>query len=55
MTAKEVLEIVKESNLWVMLALKEKQEVIEHALKITQLSIEEENTRNTVGEVYFEL
>ncbi len=55
MTAKEVIEIVKESNLWVTLAPKEKQEAVAHALKITQLSIKEENVKNAVGEVYLEL
>jgi hypothetical protein len=55
MTAKEVIEIVKESNLWVTLAPKEKQEAINHALRINQLSITDENLRTTVGEVYLEL
>jgi hypothetical protein len=55
MTAKEVIEIVKESNLWATLAPKEKQEAVEHALKITQLSTKEENVKNAVGEVYLEL
>ena len=52
MTVKEVIEIVKESNLWESLTQKEKQEVIKHALKSTQHSIIEEDIRTTVGEVY---
>jgi hypothetical protein len=55
MTAKEVIEIVKKSNLWVTLAPKEKQEAIAHALRITHLSTKEENVKNTVGEVYLEV
>ena len=55
MTAKEVIEIVKESKLWESLTQKEKQEAVAHALKITQLSTKEENEKNTVGEVYLEL
>jgi len=55
MTAKEVIEIVKESNLWEMLSRKEKQEAVAHALKITELSTKDETTDNTVGEVYLEL
>jgi hypothetical protein len=55
MTAKEVIEIVKESNLWESLTQKEKQEAVNHALKSAQLSITEENIRTTVGEVYLEL
>ncbi len=35
MTRKEVVEIVKESGLWESLTQKEKQEAINHALKIT--------------------
>jgi hypothetical protein len=35
MTKKEVIEIVKESNLWESLSQNEKQEAINHALKIT--------------------
>ena len=38
MTQKEVIEIVQESNLWESLTQKEKEEVINHALKITHLS-----------------
>jgi len=51
MTAKEVIEIVKES----MLSPKEKQEAVAYALKITQLSTKEEDVKNAVGEVYLEL
>jgi hypothetical protein len=51
MTANELIEIVKESNLWEPLTEKEKQEVINHALKIsgplTQVDINE-----IVGEVF---
>jgi hypothetical protein len=41
MTQKEVIDIVKESNLWESLTQIEKQEAINHALKITQPSITE--------------
>jgi hypothetical protein len=54
MTAKEVIEILKESHLWPTLAPKEKQEAVAHALKITHLSVHEDNLKNTVGEVYWE-
>jgi hypothetical protein len=40
MTAKEIIEIVKESKLWASLTEKEKQEAINHALKITSLEQE---------------
>jgi hypothetical protein len=55
MTAKEVIEIVKESNLWATLAPKEKQEAVAYAMKITQLTTKEEDVKNAVGEVYLEL
>jgi len=35
MTEKDVIEIVQESNLWESLTQNEKQEAINHALKIT--------------------
>ena len=50
MTQKEVIDIVKESNLWESLTQTEKQEAINHALKITQISIPEEKTRTCVGD-----
>jgi hypothetical protein len=50
MTQKEVIDIVKESNLWESLTQTEKQEAINHALKITQFSMAEENTRSHSGE-----
>jgi hypothetical protein len=50
MTQKEVIDIVKESNLWESLTQIEKQEAINHALKITQFSITEEKTRTYVGD-----
>jgi hypothetical protein len=50
MTQKEVIDIVKESNLWESLTQTEKQEAINHALKITHLSMTEEKTRSHVGE-----
>jgi len=50
MTQKEVIDIVKESNLWESLTQTEKQEAINHALKITRLSMTEENTRPHVGD-----
>ena len=52
MTAKEVIEIVKESNLWESLTQKEKQGAIKHALTCRQLSIIEEPIDTIVGEVY---
>jgi hypothetical protein len=55
MTAKEVIEIVKESNLWAPLTEKEKQEVIRHALKSSQPSLTEGDIENSVGEVYLGL
>ena len=55
MTAKEVIEIVKESGLWAPLTESEKQEVIKHALKSAQLSIPEEDIRYTLGEVYLDV
>jgi hypothetical protein len=51
MNAKEVIEIVKESNLWRSLTEKEKQEIINHALKISQPSTEAD-LEDIVGEVY---
>jgi len=54
MTAKEVIEIVKESKLWEVLTTKEKQEAVKYALKSNHLSPTEEDIRSTVGEVYFE-
>jgi hypothetical protein len=55
MTAKEVIEIVRESNLWAALTEKEKQEVIKHALKGSQPSMTEEAIDYIVGEVYLGL
>jgi 3-deoxy-D-manno-octulosonic-acid transferase len=43
MTAKEIIEIVKESKLWASLTEKEKQEAVKYALKNAQLSITVEN------------
>jgi len=54
MTAREVIEILKESHLWATLAPKEKQEAVAHALKITHLSSQEDTISNIVGEVYLE-
>jgi hypothetical protein len=55
MTAKEVIEILKESKLWESLTQKEKQEAIKHALACTQLSIAEGNIGTIVGEVFLEI
>jgi hypothetical protein len=55
MTAKEVIEIVKESNLWETLSPEERQQVIVHALDMTRIPINEENIRNNIGEVYLAL
>jgi hypothetical protein len=55
MTAKQMIEIVKESNLWATLSQTEKQEAVAHALKITQLSTKDKNVKSAVGEVYLEL
>jgi hypothetical protein len=52
MTAKEIIEIVKESKLWASLTEEEKREAVNHALKNAQLSLAEENIRATVGVVY---
>ena len=51
MTGKEVIEIIKESNLWPPLTEKERQEVINHVLKISQ-STTEADIEDIVGEVY---
>jgi hypothetical protein len=51
MTEKEVIEIVKESHLWAPLTEREKQEVINHAVKISQPSTEAD-VEDIVGEVY---
>ena len=42
MTENEVIEIVKESNLWESLTHKEQQEAISHALKITLVSVQKD-------------
>jgi len=55
MKAKEIIKIVKQSNLWASLGEKERQEAIRHALKSTQQSVTEEDIRTTVGEVYLDL
>jgi hypothetical protein len=52
MTAKEVIEIVKESNLWAPLTDDERQEVIRHALKSSQPLMTEGDIEDSVGEVY---
>jgi len=44
MTEDEVVEIVKESNLWESLTQTEKEEAIHHALKITGTSMDREST-----------
>ena len=44
MTEDEVLEIVKESNLWESLSQTEKEEAISHALRITRTSMDTETT-----------
>jgi hypothetical protein len=51
MTAKEVIEIIKESKLWPLLTEKERQEGINHVLKISQSSTEAD-IEDVVGEVY---
>jgi len=51
MTAKEIIEIVKESNMWAPLTEKEKREVINHALKICK-PLTEADIEDIVGEVY---
>jgi len=55
MKAKEIIKIVKQSNLWASLGEKEKQDAIRHALKSNQLKATEEDIRTTVGEVYLDL
>ena len=50
MTQKEVLEIVKESKLWGSLTQSEKQDAINHAMRITQSTITEENIGTNIGE-----
>lgn len=51
MTTKEVMEILKESNLWPPLTEKEKQEAINHVLKISR-PLTKTDTEYIVGEVY---
>ena len=55
LTAKGIIEIVKESELWALLTEKEEREVIKSDLKSTQHSIEDGDIGATVGEVYLEL
>lgn len=52
MTAKEVIEILKESNLWEQLTEGEKQEVINHVLGNGRPSLTEADTAYIIGEVY---
>ncbi len=51
MNAKEVIAIVKESNLWEPLTEEEKREVITHVLKSSKPSTEVD-IQYSVGEVY---
>ncbi len=51
MTAKEVIEILKESNLWPPLTENERKEAINHVLMISQ-SLTEADIKDIVGEVY---
>jgi hypothetical protein len=51
MTEKEVIEIVKEFDLWPRLTGREKREVIKQALKICE-PLTEVNIEYIVGEVY---
>ncbi len=55
MTANEVIEIVKESGLWAPLTAKEKEEAVKHALKSAQISVQEEDIRYSLGEVYMDV
>ena len=55
MTAKRIIEIVKESELWALLTEKEEHEVIKYDLKSAQHSIADGDIGATVGEVYLEL
>ncbi len=52
MTTKEIIEIVKESNLWAPLSEGEKQEVINHVLRSSQPAVTEADIEYSVGEVY---
>ncbi|NCS96906.1 hypothetical protein GW756_06075 [bacterium] len=52
MTAKEVIEIFRESKLFEMMTAKGKQEAIEHASRIVNISLSEEDIKSKVGEVY---
>jgi hypothetical protein len=51
MTVKEVIEIVKESDLWESLTQEEKQEAINHAIKNNHLLKTEQDTTTAVDEV----
>ena len=55
MTAKGIIEIVKEPELWALLTEKEEREVIKSDLESAQHSIADGDIGATVGEVYLEL
>ncbi len=52
MTGKEVVEIVKESNLWAALTEGEQQEVVNHVLACSKPIVTELNVEDRCGEVY---
>ncbi len=52
MTGKEVVEIVKESNLWAALTEGEQQEVLNHVLACSKPIVTELNVEDRCGEVY---
>jgi hypothetical protein len=55
MTAKEIIRIVREFELWALLTEKEEHELIKYDLKSAQLSIADGDIGATVGEVYLKL
>ncbi len=52
MTKKEVIDIVKESNLWAPLTEREKQEVVNQVLAYSKPPVTEVYMEDICGEVY---
>lgn len=55
MTAKNIIESIKEFGLLAGLSRREKPGPVRHVLKSERLSIQEEDVRSMVGEVYLEV
>ncbi len=52
MTAKETVEIIRDSSLWKVLSIKERLEATAYAMRITGNAIEDEDVSDIIGEVY---